>query len=368
MTSKEALAKIKEVLGLTKSAFYEGKTEQGMSIKMEGELEIGAPVYVATEEGMIPAPPGVHKLDDGTEIEVDESGMVSKIKVGDMEPEEEETIEEEKVEEEMSIELQFGDIKLKDGTVLRLEGEEPSVGLQIRKVGYDNTLSAIHDGLYETTDGKMISIVGGQIEGVQSVEDNKKRGEGFADYPWDDCMKDQMERYGDEETAKKVCGAIKAGNMSEDFAVAKDKSGMLLSAPGFKMGDMVEVIQEDGTKVRAKDQGYDIEIDGEEKTIFVTDGKISKIEPRRKGEGPEDVKAMMEIAAVFTSALKQLEEKIDSISSKYETLETKFKKFSSEPAGERVYTQKTINNESGPINTKYDGFKKLREHLIQKQN
>jgi hypothetical protein len=29
-------------------------------------------------------------------------------------------------------------------------------------------------------------------------------------YPWDDCMKDQMEQYGDEEIAAKVCGKIKA--------------------------------------------------------------------------------------------------------------------------------------------------------------
>ena len=32
----------------------------------------------------------------------------------------------------------------------------------------------------------------------------------LADYPWDQCIADQTERYGDEETAKKVCGAIKA--------------------------------------------------------------------------------------------------------------------------------------------------------------
>lgn len=31
-----------------------------------------------------------------------------------------------------------------------------------------------------------------------------------AKYPWDDCIKDQMEQYGDKETAEKVCGAIKA--------------------------------------------------------------------------------------------------------------------------------------------------------------
>ena len=40
----------------------------------------------------------------------------------------------------------------------------------------------------------------------------------MADYPWDQCMADMMERYGDEETAKKVCGSIKAQNQSAQFA------------------------------------------------------------------------------------------------------------------------------------------------------
>ena len=31
-------------------------------------------------------------------------------------------------------------------------------------------------------------------------------------YDWDQCIADQTERYGDEETAQKVCGAIKAAN------------------------------------------------------------------------------------------------------------------------------------------------------------
>jgi hypothetical protein len=32
----------------------------------------------------------------------------------------------------------------------------------------------------------------------------------LADYPWSQCIADQIERYGDEEVAKRVCGAIKA--------------------------------------------------------------------------------------------------------------------------------------------------------------
>lgn len=32
----------------------------------------------------------------------------------------------------------------------------------------------------------------------------------LAAYPWEECIADQIKQYGDEETAKKVCGAIKA--------------------------------------------------------------------------------------------------------------------------------------------------------------
>ena len=34
--------------------------------------------------------------------------------------------------------------------------------------------------------------------------------EGGTSYPWDECIADQTTRYGDEETAKKVCGYIKS--------------------------------------------------------------------------------------------------------------------------------------------------------------
>ena len=37
-----------------------------------------------------------------------------------------------------------------------------------------------------------------------------EKGIKLADYPWDECIADQTARYGDEETAKKVCGYIKS--------------------------------------------------------------------------------------------------------------------------------------------------------------
>ena len=39
---------------------------------------------------------------------------------------------------------------------------------------------------------------------------NEKFAEEGGSYPWDECIADQTERYGDEETAKKVCGYIKS--------------------------------------------------------------------------------------------------------------------------------------------------------------
>ena len=38
----------------------------------------------------------------------------------------------------------------------------------------------------------------------------EKPSAGPGSYPWEECIKDQTERYGDEETAAKVCGMIKS--------------------------------------------------------------------------------------------------------------------------------------------------------------
>ena len=52
---------------------------------------------------------------------------------------------------------------------------------------------------------------------LNNYEVNEIKEEIMKDYPWEQCIADQIERYGDEETAKKVCGAIKAG-MKKSFA------------------------------------------------------------------------------------------------------------------------------------------------------
>lgn len=48
-----------------------------------------------------------------------------------------------------------------------------------------------------------------EMEKIQS-EKGINLAEGDGSYPWDECIADQTARYGDEETAKKVCGYIKS--------------------------------------------------------------------------------------------------------------------------------------------------------------
>ena len=62
-----------------KELFVDAKLVDGTAIKVSGEgLVEGAKVMVVTEEGEIPAPDGVHELEDGTKVETKE-GIISKI-------------------------------------------------------------------------------------------------------------------------------------------------------------------------------------------------------------------------------------------------------------------------------------------------
>jgi len=50
-------------------------------------------------------------------------------------------------------------------------------------------------------------------------------------YPWDECIKDQMDQYGDMEIAEKVCGAIKAKSQGKS---AERVASLYMSASRMK--------------------------------------------------------------------------------------------------------------------------------------
>lgn len=254
MTSKEAIKKIMNILNFNEHKFYESKTEQGVAMKMEDELEVGKVLYVVTDEGMIPAPAGKHTMEDGTEIETDEMGSVEKIKMGD---------------------YTYG----------------------------------------ETEDEKL--------------EEKKEK----------DSMKDE--------------------------SMAEAKSGDLkLESPTFDVGEKIEVVKEDGSKVAPPNGEHQLELKDSEGNevkirVMVKDGMIEERE--NVEELAEEFSVLVE---AFATTIKKLETKLDDMARKNEVLEAKFKKFSSEPAGSKV-TNNQINQEtfSATAPSKLEGMRRLREKL-----
>ena len=344
MTSKEAIKKIMSVLNLNNETFYEAKTDQGVIVKMEGDaMEVGKMLYVATDEGMIPAPPGKHMMEDGSEVEVGDDGKVSKIKMGEIEKTDDAKLEEKKKQEEITNEtmaeskemetaMEDGDIKLADGSVFRIGGENPEFGVNIKKVMYDGTLSSIADGAYETADGKVMQIVGGEIQGIQSKEAEMARGGKFTE--------------------------AKSGDLT-------------LDSPTFDVGETIDVVGEDGAKTPAPDGEHQVVLKDESGNenkirVVVKDGKITERENVEEAQ-PETEDEMAAFLEAFTTAMKKMETKLDELTNKTKVLEASFNKFSKEPAGSPI--KKQINPESfnNSTNPRLDGFRRLRE-TISKNN
>jgi len=90
-----------------KEIFVDAKLVDGTPIKVEGEsLMEGAKVVVVTAEGEIPAPDGVHELEDGTKVETKE-GVIARI--------------EEKEGPEVEIELQDVEVEGPKGSEVQVE-------------------------------------------------------------------------------------------------------------------------------------------------------------------------------------------------------------------------------------------------------
>jgi len=96
--SKNAIQEIKKLMKqfgfLSKELFLDAKLKDGTAIKVEGDSVVeGAKVMVVTAEGEIPAPDGVHELEDGLKVETKDAVIVK------LEP----AMEEEKPEIEIEV-------------------------------------------------------------------------------------------------------------------------------------------------------------------------------------------------------------------------------------------------------------------------
>jgi preprotein translocase subunit YajC len=107
--SKNAILEIKNLMKkfgfyaeteVTEESFLDAKLKDGTEIKVEGENVLeGAKILVKTAEGEIPAPDGVHELENGLKVET-KDGIIAKIEkaVSEEEPKIEVEVEAEEVE------------------------------------------------------------------------------------------------------------------------------------------------------------------------------------------------------------------------------------------------------------------------------
>ena len=235
MNATQAIDRIVHLLGLKfkKESFFKTMLEDGqteITNNQEGELQVGQTLYVVGDATLTPAPSGSHKTRDGIVVTVDEESTITKLEVLGAEEE----VEKEETDEETQQGLAFTEAKDAQGQVL--SSPTFDVGEKVEVVGPDGEKSPAPNGEHQIvlkdTSGNenKIRIVteDGVIVQRENVEGMKKYK--MEKYPWEECIADQVEKYGDEEIAKKVCGAIKAGNFMEmpgapdmDIEMAKEE-------------------------------------------------------------------------------------------------------------------------------------------------
>lgn len=106
MNRKEILKEIKNLIFSNNEEvelkFKDSKANNGeIIVRVEAdEFEVGLPLFVITEDGLINAPAGKHTLEDGRVLEVTEDGIIESIEA----PEAEEEVEVETPEVEVELE------------------------------------------------------------------------------------------------------------------------------------------------------------------------------------------------------------------------------------------------------------------------
>lgn len=219
MNATQALDKIVKLLGLRfkKESFFttileDGKTE--VTNNSDDELQVGQTLYVLGEATLQPAPMGVHKTREGLVLTLDEESTITKIEVTSAEAEVERNQEEvESSKMEMTI--------AEDAQGQKLESPTFDVGEEVYVLGPDGEKTPVSDGEHQVVlkdssgnENKIrIQTVDGKIVQRENVEQMAEVD--MAEFPWDECMlKMQEEGYG-EEVATRICGSIKAKNMSK---------------------------------------------------------------------------------------------------------------------------------------------------------
>ena len=207
--------------------------------------------------------------------------------------------------------LNFSAYKTKDGVELR--SNEMMIGEEIYIITPEGELPA-PDGLYEIENGMAVKVKQGKIEEMEmepGMEEEKEKVEEEVEVEMSD--------------AELVDGTKVTNDLPDAFAV----------------GQKLFVITEQGEKVNAPEGEHTLK-SGE---VVVLDSEsiitgISKPDEKPEGSLEGEEMNLVETIEMFSSALEKMMNKIDSLESKQKDLNSKFSKFSSEPAAEKIYDRK----------------------------
>ena len=96
-----------------------------------------------------------------------------------------------------------------EGSMARVKFDADFKGINLQEDGLEGACWEGYEAIgTKILDGREVPNCVPISEEMEKIQ--MEKGINLADYPWDECIADQTERYGDEETAKRVCGYIKS--------------------------------------------------------------------------------------------------------------------------------------------------------------
>jgi hypothetical protein len=162
-----------------KELFVDAKLVDGTAIKVSGEgLVEGAKVVVVTAEGEIPAPDGVHELEDGTKVET-KDGIIAKIEEavaeaeGEMPEMEGPEVEIEVKKEEEMYELVKEFVAKMGEKIKKMEEQMSSLSSDFNSFKKEPAAKKIADGKTEKFN-KTDDYIDSKLEAIAALRKNNK--------------------------------------------------------------------------------------------------------------------------------------------------------------------------------------------------
>jgi hypothetical protein len=205
-----------------------------------------------------------------------------------------------------------------DGVEIEIEDDAMEMGKKVYVITPEGQLP-IPDGEYEMEMGAKLKTMGGVIEKMETIKPEQE----IVDIPADN-------------------GDVVLVPADEEMATATLVDGTKVEAEGdFEVGKPLFVITEAGERVPAPmgehttDSGIVVVVDAEGVITGIT-------KPDMAPEGSLEASEMSidDVVETFTSALENLNKKLNEMNDRFTDLDGKFSKFSSLPAGEKIYDKK----------------------------